>query len=464
MDVVIELPLPHDGQRQVLDAAKQYRYIVLACGRRWGKDTLLDMVLVPSLLQGKTSAVLLPRDLDADKVIERLRLILSPAIEAGYVKYDRKRNAFKNESGGEIRFYTVKNRESLRGSGLDLFVCNEAGEVASMCDLKQYWEKTARPALLDKQGRAWFAGTPKGINGFYHFWERGRDNIDGWKVFNFSTHDNPFISDEEIERMIAEEKLTKVAIEQEIYAKFIQDEGLVFTKIDEICVLQPREPHRYPRFASVMGIDIGGTTDYTAVSVMSVRARPVNELHLYRWRTPQVRITEERLVEICKQWYPSEVVIEANSIGEHFFQELAYKLSALGINVRRFLTTSETKADIIGALRYGFENKQVLLIADEIGQAELAAYNMTRTPTGLPRYGGAKGVHDDTVMARALAFSTASRYMITPGIQPQRSTVIQLAGTSWYNSSNTYKTEWSTKRFKPNPSSFGQSLTAIRRA
>lgn len=464
MDVVIELPEPHEGQKVVLEAAREARFIILACGRRWGKDTLLDMVIVPALLQGKRCAALLPRDVDADKVIERLKRLLYPAMEIGYVRFDGRRNAFKCESGGELRCYTVKNRESIRGSGLDLFVLNEAGEIASMCDLKSFWEKSVRAALIDRQGQAWFAGTPKGINGFYHFWERAKEGEAGWISFNFSSYDNPHLPPGEVDKMIKEEKLSRVAIEQEVFAKFIQDEGLVFTKIDEVCVLQPRDAHRWPRRACVIGVDIGGTTDYTAVSVMSVRSTPVNELQLYRWRTPQVRITEDRLLEICKEWMPAEVIIEANAIGEYFYQELAYRLSSRGIGVRRFVTTNETKADLIGNLRYAFENKQVLLLKDDVGQAELAAYNMTRTPTGQPRYGGAKGVHDDTVIARALAYQLSSRYTPPPNAERMRSEALLLSGNAWRSSSNVYTIEekWSIKPSPKTMTSLKPSKIAVR--
>lgn len=412
----VTLPEPHETQRVVIEAAKQARFVVLACGRRWGKDTLLDILVTRGLLRGQDIAILLPRDKDVDKVVERLRGLYQELMDADLMRYDARTSAYKYEpTRGVLRFYTVKNRESLRGSGLDMFIVNEAGEVANMIDLTKYWEETVRPALMDKKGRAWIAGTPRGINGFYRLYSRGKEGEPGWVSFNYSSYDNPHIDPREIEALIEQEKLTRVAIEQEIYAKFIQDEGLVFSRIDEVCVLDPVEAHQYPKRATVFGVDIGGVKDYTAVSIMTLRTRPIAELQLIRWRTPQVVITRDRLIELARQWLPAEILIEANAIGEYFYQELAYQISALGVKVSRFVTNNVTKVDLISNLRYGFENALLRLLKDENGQAELAAFNMTRTATGAVRYGGTRGIHDDTVIARALAYQSASRY--TPSTQ-----------------------------------------------
>ena len=83
-EVKLKLPALHATQREVYD--DDARYKVLACGRRWGKDTLLDRVMLLAMLRGQNIALLLPRDIDADKVRERHRQILYDLEVAKIVK------------------------------------------------------------------------------------------------------------------------------------------------------------------------------------------------------------------------------------------------------------------------------------------------------------------------------------------------------------------------------------------
>ena len=412
--ITIELPTPHECQRRVMDELD--RFNVLACGRRWGKDTLIDMLILPALLDQQNVAVLVPRDIDRDKMIERAKIILGPLLDEKVVQYDRKVSAFKHGEG-EIRYYTVKNHASIRGSALDWAVLNEAGELSLMMRLGKAWEEVIRSALLDRRGRALICGTPRGITDFYTLYRRGVEGVQNWRAWNYSTYDNPHLDPAEIQAMIEQERMSKLAIEQEIYAKFIQAEGFVFSELDKVCVLEERKPIGVQN-TCVFGVDVGGVEDYTAVSVMSVRSLPVRELALKRWRTPQIRITEGRLIEMVKDWRPAAVMIEANAIGRYFYEELRYRLTALGIVVKDFYTTSQAKADLIQDMRHAMETSRLQLTADEVGIAELAAYGMRRTATGKPSFNAPKGMHDDTVMARALAYRLASSY------SPQSSDVV----------------------------------------
>jgi hypothetical protein len=416
-DYKVRLPEPHEAQTSVLESAK--RYNVLACGRRWGKDYLLDMIMIPALLNGKTIALVAPREIDTDKMVSRQLGYLSELVADKIISYNRRFNKIVNHlnPNGEIRIYTARNYESIRGSGLDLFVANEAGELSTMIDLVQMWEKTVRMTLVDRQGSAWLAGTPRGVNSFYSLYMRGVEGVRGWRSFNFSSYDNPTLSSEEIDAMIQEEKMDKASIEQEIYARFIQREGLVFTNIDKVCILEPTQAKEIAPNSCAIGVDIGGAQDYTAVSIMSIRQRPIREYALIRWRTPKIKTTEERLMSICEQYHPAKVIVEANAIGEYFYQQLYTRLASLRIQVEPLHTSWQSKPDLISGLRYAMETGNLLLTNDEAGQAELAAYSAKLRETGSYRYGveRSSGLHDDTVMARAIAYQAAER--LSPGYQ-----------------------------------------------
>jgi len=78
------------------------------------------------------------------------------------------------------------------------------------------------------------------------------------------------------------------------------------------------------------------------------------------------------------------------------------------VSITPFTTTNATKAGIIQALELAFERGEITLLTDELQINELTAYQSEKLPSGLVRYGSPEGLHDDTVMALAMAWSGVS--------------------------------------------------------
>ena len=67
--------------------------------------------------------------------------------------------------------------------------------------------------------------------------------------------------------------------------------------------------------------------------------------------------------------------------------------------------TATSKPPLIENLVLAFEKTECQWLPDPIWQAEIEAYEMRITAnTGRPTYSAPEGVHDDTVIARALAW------------------------------------------------------------
>jgi hypothetical protein len=67
--------------------------------------------------------------------------------------------------------------------------------------------------------------------------------------------------------------------------------------------------------------------------------------------------------------------------------------------------TNVSKANMVESLALAFEQTELEIINDPVLVGELLAYEMERLPGGLIRYGAPAGMHDDTVMALALAWA-----------------------------------------------------------
>ena len=63
---------------------------------------------------------------------------------------------------------------------------------------------------------------------------------------------------------------------------------------------------------------------------------------------------------------------------------------------------------MIDALAMAFEQGAIRILNDPVLVGELQAYEMERLPSGMLRYSAPEGMHDDTVIALALAWSGVS--------------------------------------------------------
>lgn len=140
----------------------------------------------------------------------------------------------KNESelwvevgnGSRITLKGAENEDSLRGSKLGGLVIDE---VASIKNFEYLWDEALRPALTDKQGWGLFISTPKGYNHFYKLFEKEHKDKD-YKSFHFTSYDNPYLTESEIDK--AKEELNDDAFAQEYLADFRKFTGLIYKEFD----------------------------------------------------------------------------------------------------------------------------------------------------------------------------------------------------------------------------------------
>jgi hypothetical protein len=105
-------------------------------------------------------------------------------------------------------------------------------------------------------------------------------------------------------------------------------------------------------------------------------------------------------------WRPVTILAESNSIGTPIIEQLQRD----GLPVQPFVTSNASKAQIIEGLALALERAQIDLLDDATQTMELESYEMTRTATGMPKYGAPSGLHDDTVIALALSYHAAYGY------------------------------------------------------
>jgi len=128
-------------------------------------------------------------------------------------------------NGSVISLKGADNYDSLRGVGLDFIVLDEFADIDP-----EAWYETLRPTLSDKQGRALFIGTPKGIgNWAYDIYQNTLDNAT-WKSYSFTTIEGGNVPPEEVDA--ARLDLDERTFRQEYLATFETFSGRIYYSFD----------------------------------------------------------------------------------------------------------------------------------------------------------------------------------------------------------------------------------------
>ena len=129
------------------------------------------------------------------------------------------------KNGSVISLKGADNADSLRGIGLDFLCVDEFADIDP-----EAWYEVLRPTLADKQGKALFIGTPKGIGNWAHDLYMMPQENDTWASFQYTTIDGGNVKPEEIEA--ARKDLDERTFRQEFLATFETYTGRIYYAFD----------------------------------------------------------------------------------------------------------------------------------------------------------------------------------------------------------------------------------------
>ena len=382
----IQIPKLHSAQIEIKRAAK--RFNVECCGRRFGKNVLQHELCVDILLDGLPVGWGTPTYKNMADDWRTMLSILAPVI----VHKSEQEKRIEIDGGGVLEMWTLDNPEPIRGRRYKRFLINEAASVILLMDI---WNQIIRPTLIDLTGDAWFFGTPKGRNAFYQLYTLGLDKDNSlWQCSHYTSYDNPHISPAELDQLKA--TMTERDYRQEILAEFLEGEGQVMRNIEACMSAGVTYPAEHKGHYLVAGVDWGKHNDYTAISVGCATCR--REVALDRFNKIDYEFQRHRLMGILHKWGVTHTLAEQNSMGEPIIEQLQRD----SVSVSGFITTVHSKMALIENLSLDMEKGNLQLIDEPVARAELEALERTMTQTGLSRYAAPEGLHDDTVIARAL--------------------------------------------------------------
>lgn len=381
-DREIVLPPRHPAQAQI--AAEAQRFNVVQCGRRFGKTTLGIDLDVDVAIDGKPVGWFAPTYKLLDEAWREVRRALADVI----VGVDKQQRRLEILGGGVIEFWSLDHPDAGRGRKYARIVVDEAGIVR---DLETIWTQALRATLTDLRGDAWFLGTPKGHNYFHRLWIRGQQGDKGWKSWRFATIANPHLDPAEIED--ARGELPDLAFRQEYLGEAVEDGsnpfGIAFIKACTVPTLSPLPAEHF-------GVDLAKSVDYTVICGLD-REKRVSVFD--RFQAPWQE-TETRVLQAVGR---KSALVDSTGVGDPIVERMV----RAGHAIEGFKFTSTSRQQLLEGLAAAIQRVEIRFPEGPIVR-ELESFSYEYTRSGGVKYVAPEGLHDDSVMALALAVARAA--------------------------------------------------------
>lgn len=403
----IQLPIKNFAkQQEIFD--NPARYVIVPKGRRFGATNGAANNYIQQAIRGKFKRGLWVDTVNSniERYVDRYFIPkLLKLSKPGELWHWQKQQKLLTIMDSFIDFRSVDNPQNIEGFGYDYAFLNEAGIILKN---EYLWQNAIRPMLWDYKCHTIVAGTPKGKGVFHELYERGLDpNQPDFAAMTFSSFDNPYIPRDIIMEDI--KSMPQRVVDQEIYAKFLDDTGVVFRGVKDIATLDPTNtPDVDYNHMYVMGVDLAKLVDYTVIVVYD-RTDNNQVLHM-KFNQLEWPAIQARIQHVSRKYNNALVMLDSTGVGEPIFDQLA----RMNVPVQPIHLTNELKKQIIEKLSTWIELRlfRMLYIEDAINELTSFTYDIS-DKTGRIFYNAPVGFHDDIVIAHALAIW---------GMQPVRRT------------------------------------------
>ena len=223
---------------------KESRFLLLPCGRRWGKTKGASNASIEFMAEGDKILWGDTISTNIDRYVDRF---FKPELNKSGINYywsAQKKYMELPDSGGYIDFRSADRPENWEGFGYDKIILNEAGIILKNDYL---YTNAVLPMLMDSPGSKLFAiGTPKGKvtkenkeHRFFSMYKKAMSGDPSYEVHQFSSYDNPFLRNSDVKELEAEmQNMNPQMVRQEIYGEFV--DGAAGELWDEVIIERQR--------------------------------------------------------------------------------------------------------------------------------------------------------------------------------------------------------------------------------
>lgn len=403
---------PFKYQRDIHDslALNFYSTIhVIKAKRQIGKSILLENILLKCCVERPRSF-----SMAVSPTLNQSRKIYNEIVEATQDScFFKKKNdslleiSFKNHS--KIRFASGEQRDALRGYTISgILVIDEAAyqsdDLFNM--LLPMTDVCKAPIVM--------ASTPRFRKGFfYDYYMNGlSDNRRTVFAYDINKYDTShLLSNEKLE--FYRKTLPANQFKTEYLGQFLDADSMVFGDFSK-CISNNYDENDKLFY---YGIDwgTGKGQDSTSVSILNSKKQQVAK---YSFNDKDETETINFIVNtICKKYPPTKVLVELNSIGNVFYGLLEKKLKQEGykVAIQGFVTTNESKNELVNNLQIAFQNGTIQILADEEQTNQLSMFTAkVSVKSNKLTYSASGSYHDDDVISLMLSLKACQivRYAV----------------------------------------------------
>ena len=285
-------------------------------------------------------------------------------------------------NGAVLRFLSGDRPDSAYGSDVYFLVVDEASRQSS----ELYY--AVRSVLTATGGEALFIGNVKGKgNWFYQACRKAEAGEPNWSYARITTWDAveagvlPREEIEDAQRNLPEHVFNELYLAE---AAETQANPFGFEAIERcVAPLSNEEP-------VVFGVDVARSRDWTVVCGLDAEGRLA---YFERWQADWTS-TIRRIIQAVGH---KDCYLDSTGVGDSIHEAVSLECS----QVERFTFSGQSKQRLMENLAIDIQAGAVSYPEGVISQ-ELNDFEYVYTATG-PRYSAPSGVHDDCVMALALA-------------------------------------------------------------
>lgn len=355
------------------------------------KDNFTAIVIVP------TYQIARKQYKDIMKMVETIPNLIISA-NSSYLEIE-----FYNKS--IIRYKSAESRDNLRGDTCDLLIFDEAAFIRLDTALECF------NFVNTTNGNIVITSTPKFKTDtclFYKYWSAVDRKEKNCYRIDFCRYDTSALLSEERMEMYRKSLPTNI-YKNEVLGEFLELSNALW----DITPILKNNVVKTENMIAGLDFSTGNNQDETALAVFNSQ-KEMYQLYHFSDKTPTE--TVDFIINILQQLPIKKLVVETNSIGNIYLDLLKKKISQKNIHTQviPFTTTNDTKRKIIEGMQLEIQNQTITLLDEYDLKLEFASYEMQTTKSGKITYNGATGIHDDIVMATAIALSgyKIGNYMI----------------------------------------------------
>ena len=377
------------------------KYFTLNWSRQSGKSTLMKVLCLEWLFKKKVHIGYVCKNYILAKKLYKDLALLIPKM---FVKSANGTDLIiETTFGSSLQFFSAESGSSLRGLTFDYLICDEfAFFNFEQTDGTHLWYDILYPTIKVKGKKVIFVSTPLGKNNiFYEMYQKGRNpkNVRYYSTTR-TIYEDGLVTPAEVEEI--KNSIPDITFQQEFLCRFL-DSSLTFFKNFENCFKEI--PKSYQK--TWIGIDLSAAgSDNTILTKINEK----NECEVFEIRGS----LSDKYVEIARLINQSRnlqgVYIEQNGIGTPMIEEILKHVTPKSL-VHPWLTTNNTKEDIIGNLAVTIEKEEITFDKNDLKLFdELGSFVCKPTKTGKLQFEAQNGKKDDRVMSVAMAFQCKNDY------------------------------------------------------